>query len=73
LSTSAKAARKLADDLATAAAKFLQPAPCRTKDPIAMTPHMTGEEFAALMATMPTTDQEMIRTIVRQLVKGYRP
>jgi hypothetical protein len=31
---------------------------------------MTGEEFAALVARMPITDQEMILKIARQLAKG---
>jgi hypothetical protein len=42
------------------------------KDPIAMSPILTGEEFAALVRTMPIADQEIILTMLRQMAKGHR-
>jgi hypothetical protein len=41
----------------------------RKKDPNRLSPIMTGEEFAAAVATMPTADQEAIRAMVREILQ----
>jgi hypothetical protein len=37
------------------------------KDPIRLSPNMTGTELAAVVTTMPMADQQAIRTMVRNL------
>jgi hypothetical protein len=39
------------------------------KDPIRLNPNSSGEEFAAVVATMPLPDQQVIRTLVRDIVQ----
>jgi hypothetical protein len=39
------------------------------KDPIRLNPNMTGNEFAAVVATMPMADQQAISTMVRELLQ----
>jgi hypothetical protein len=39
------------------------------KDPIKLSPNMTGSEFAAVVATMPIADQQAISTMVRELLQ----
>jgi hypothetical protein len=40
------------------------------KDPIRLSPNMTGEEFAAVVATMPMADQQAISAKLREMTKG---
>jgi hypothetical protein len=40
------------------------------KDPIRLSPNSTGAEFAAVVATMPMTDQQAIGAMVRDLSQG---
>ena len=40
-------------------------------DPIRLSPNMSGEEFAAVVATMPTPDQQAIRTAVREILQEH--
>jgi hypothetical protein len=39
------------------------------KDPISLNPNSSGEEFAAVVAMMPPADQQVIRTLVRDIVQ----
>jgi hypothetical protein len=39
------------------------------KDPIALNPNMTGSEFAAVVTTLPMADQQMITTMVREILQ----
>jgi hypothetical protein len=39
------------------------------KDPITINPNMTGGEFAAAVTTLPIADQQMIRTMVREILQ----
>jgi hypothetical protein len=39
------------------------------KDPIRLSPNMTGNEFAAVVATMPEADQQAIRATVREILQ----
>jgi hypothetical protein len=39
------------------------------KDPIRLSPNSTGAEFAAVVATMPTADQQAIGTMVREMLQ----
>jgi hypothetical protein len=39
------------------------------KDPIALNPNMTGSEFAAVVTTLPMTDQQAIRTMVDSILE----
>jgi hypothetical protein len=43
--------------------------PIFKKYPIAPRPEMTGEEFAAVAATMPEADQQAIRATVREILQ----
>ena len=40
------------------------------KDPITLNPNMTGSEFAAVVTTLPTADQEMITTMVHEAFRN---
>ena len=42
------------------------------KDPIGLSPNMTGSEFAAVVTTLPMADQQAISTMVRELVQQER-
>ena len=39
------------------------------KGPIRLSPNMTGNEFSAVVKTMPMADQQAIRTMVREIVQ----
>lgn len=39
------------------------------KDPIRLSPNMTGDGFAAVVATMPMADQQAIRTKIAQIAQ----
>jgi hypothetical protein len=39
------------------------------KDPIGLSPNMTGDEFAAVVTTMPMADEKAIRTMVREILQ----
>ncbi len=39
------------------------------KDPIGLNPNMTGSEFAAVVTTLPMADQQMITTMVREILQ----
>jgi hypothetical protein len=39
------------------------------KDPIRLSPNMTGDEFAAVVATMPMADQQAIGVMVREMLQ----
>jgi hypothetical protein len=39
------------------------------KDPIKLSPNMSGNEFAAVVATMPQADQQAIRATVREILQ----
>jgi hypothetical protein len=39
------------------------------KDPITLNPNMTGSEFAAVVTTLPLADQQMITTMVREILR----
>jgi hypothetical protein len=39
------------------------------KDPIRLNPNSSGEEFATVVAAMPPADQQVIRTLVRDIVQ----
>jgi hypothetical protein len=39
------------------------------KDPIRLSPNMTGGEFAAVVTTLPTADQQAIRAMVREILQ----
>jgi hypothetical protein len=39
------------------------------KDPIRLSPNMTGDEFVAVVATMPPADQQAIRATVREMLQ----
>ncbi|WP_426608656.1 hypothetical protein [Bradyrhizobium sp. McL0616] len=39
------------------------------RDPIVLSPNSTGSEFAAVVSTMPLADQQMIRTMVREILE----
>jgi hypothetical protein len=39
------------------------------KDPIRLSPNMTGAEFAAVVTTMPEVDQQAIRATVREILQ----
>jgi hypothetical protein len=40
------------------------------KDPIRLSPNLTGAEFAAVVATMPMADQQAIGAMLRDLSQG---
>ena len=37
--------------------------------PVRLSPDMTGDEFAAVVSTMPETDQQAIRATVREILQ----
>ncbi len=39
------------------------------KDPIRLSPNMTGGELAAVVATMPMADQQAIRATIREILQ----
>jgi hypothetical protein len=39
------------------------------KDPITLNPNMTGSEFAAVVTTLPMADQQVITTMVREILR----
>jgi hypothetical protein len=39
------------------------------KDPITLNPNMTGSEFAAVVTTLPMADQQMITTMVHEILR----
>jgi hypothetical protein len=39
------------------------------KDPIRLSPNMTGDELAAVVTTMPMADQQAIRAMVREILQ----
>jgi hypothetical protein len=41
------------------------------KDPITLNPNMTGEEFAAVVTTLPMADQQAITTMVREILQEH--
>jgi hypothetical protein len=39
------------------------------KDPIRISPNMSGSEFAAVVTTLPMADQQAISTMVREILQ----